>query len=76
MRGADISALQSRLNALGADLVVDGVFGPETEAAAQTCELLHRRDRLASSAISTVIDGLRPTARTVSTQLRREAFDV
>ena len=46
IRGPEVAVLQSRLNELGADLVVDGVFGPATESARQTCDLLHRRDRL------------------------------
>jgi N-acetyl-anhydromuramyl-L-alanine amidase AmpD len=33
MEGAEVAELQRRLNALGADLVVDGIFGPLTEAA-------------------------------------------
>lgn len=76
IRGPEVTALQSRLNELGADLVIDGVFGPATESARQTCELLHRRDRLAACTISTVADRFEPTARPVSTRLRREAFDV
>ena len=33
LRGADVAALQGALNESGASLVVDGVFGPESEAA-------------------------------------------
>jgi len=48
IRCPDVAALQVRFNELGADLVVDGILGPATEAAVQTCELLRRRDRLRS----------------------------
>ncbi len=54
VRGREVADLQTRLNDLGADLVVDGVFGPATDAAVHTCELLYRRDRLGSSAAPTV----------------------
>ncbi len=45
-RGSDIAVLQMHLNDLGARLVVDGVFGPQTDAAVRICDLLCRRDRL------------------------------
>jgi Glycosyl hydrolases family 25 len=45
VRTPDVAVLQLLLNELGASLVVDGVFGPATDAAVRTCELLRRRDR-------------------------------
>ena len=45
-RGPAIAVLQMHLNDLGARLVVDGVFGPQTDAAVRICDLLCRRDRL------------------------------
>lgn len=42
----EVSLLQMQLNDLGARLVVDGVFGPQTDAAVRVCDLLCRRDRL------------------------------
>ena len=45
-RGPEIAVLQMHLNDLGARLVVDGVFGPQTDAAVRICDLLRRRDRL------------------------------
>lgn len=67
MRGPAVAALQSGLNELGADLSVDGVLGPATDAALQTCEHLHRRDRLEPFVPPTVTARRDPTGRTVST---------
>jgi hypothetical protein len=49
VRTPDVAALQLLLNELGASLVVDGVFGPATDAAVRTCERLRRRDRIGQS---------------------------
>ena len=46
IRTPDVAILQERLNRLGADLFVDGVYGPATDAAVRTCRLLRRRDGL------------------------------
>jgi hypothetical protein len=47
VRTPAVTYLQVALNALGAQLVVDGVYGPATDAAVRTCSLLCRRDRIA-----------------------------
>jgi hypothetical protein len=47
MRGTDVIAMQRSLNELGADLFVDGIHGPATEAAMATWHRLRRRDGIA-----------------------------
>jgi hypothetical protein len=50
LQSADVAELQARLNAVGADVAVDGVYGPATDAAMRTWGLLRRRDQLATAA--------------------------
>jgi Glycosyl hydrolases family 25 len=46
-RTPEVTYLQQALNEMGAELVIDGVYGPATDAAVRTCGLLCRRDRIA-----------------------------
>ncbi|MDO8362456.1 MAG: peptidoglycan-binding domain-containing protein [Actinomycetota bacterium] len=46
LRSPDVVLLQRALNTAGAELIVDGVYGPATDAAVHTWLLLRRRDRL------------------------------
>ncbi len=48
VRTPEVATLQATLNELGAGLLVDGVYGPATDAAVRTWGLLRRRDRLDS----------------------------
>ncbi len=43
-RAPEVSELQHQLNDLGANIVVDGVFGPATDAAVRIVRALRRRD--------------------------------
>ena len=52
LRTADVAELQQRLVALGADLVVDSIYGPATDAAVQVWCLLRRRDLVPTSLAS------------------------
>jgi hypothetical protein len=47
-RTPEVTRLQTALNAMGADLAVDGVHGPATDTAVRTFGLLCRRDRVDS----------------------------
>ena len=49
LRTADVAELQQRLVALGAELVVDCIYGPATDAAVRVWGLLRRRDLIASA---------------------------
>lgn len=57
IRSAEIVDLQERLNAEGATLLVDGVYGPATAAAVRTRQLLARRDAQAGSDRPVVTEG-------------------
>jgi hypothetical protein len=46
VRTPAVTHLQLALNRMGAELVVDGVYGPSTDSAVRTCGLLCRRDRI------------------------------
>lgn len=67
IRGAEVADFQRQLNAFGADLIVDGAFGPATAAAERTCALLHRRDRLEPAWLASVVGDVAITDRKVST---------
>lgn len=75
MRGPAVVELQQQLNDLGASLVVDGAFGPQTEAAARTLELLRRRDGVTAAA-ECQAGSLRLVERCAQDLESREAFDV
>ena len=46
MRTPEVATLQEHLNRLGADLFVDGVYGPATAAAMRACRLLRASRRV------------------------------
>jgi hypothetical protein len=66
-RSSAVAELQRRLNEFGADLIVDGAYGPATAAAMRACTLLHRRDGLESAWLADVTGARRDTDRKVST---------
>ncbi|TFH19720.1 MAG: hypothetical protein E4H05_03950 [Acidimicrobiales bacterium] len=57
-RTPEVTYLQQALNDMGAELVVDGVYGPATDAAVRTCGLLCRRDRIEWSLPELLTSGL------------------
>lgn len=66
IRTDDVVGLQLSLNELGATLLVDGVFGPATDAAVKTRASLLRRDRAVTDPTVGRQVPILTTARTVS----------
>ncbi len=65
IRSPDVTYLQHALNDMGAELMVDGVYGPATDAAVRTWGLLCRRDRVETALPEWVAGPRRPMASRV-----------